>query len=589
MRAKAGDPPRTMAQKILTGRAATAALPAGDLVTVKVDQVVLARDLGRGLAEAASAGLKKTPVETAVAYDGLCVTAPQRPRTANVAELLAAGVLVARPGAGFPSPTHLERFASPARLCVTDDPRLTGLGGAGMLTLVVPPAQLGAALATGSCVVRVPRTVQVSLVGRTRPFVCARDVALELLRRGIGDVVRDVEAKHGAPVVLEFTGPSARALSVSERAVLAALAPALGAAAAVFVSDERTEVFLRDERRSKAHRALAPDPGAPCDDVATVDLAGVDPLVLDDAGQVRGVRDVAGKPVSQVVLGGDGGVTLRDFFAAAALLKSKRVSARVDFLLAVPTRQMLEVLSSEGALADLVATGARLVEPDAGLLTGALYPPPTDGVSLRSCEPDVRGVRPAAWVASAETIAYAVASGEVGDPRGFKRPVRVTVPRVLPTDDVLIVRERRADAAGKAASATPAVPAPTPWKAQTLAVIAPGAPATGPSLVVCATVDEARDAVLRAVDGADVRAVIAPVFPRQLASVAAGVGALALRVDAAQLKACRAASSAELPGLSAWDDGAASIAFGATKVPCALLAVGVERAWLNAGTARAKK
>ena len=157
---------------------------------------------------------------------------------------------------------------------------------------------------------RAPVSVQVLLGGRLRPFVCARDVALELLRRGLGDIVRRVEESRGAPVVLEFAGPSARLLSVGERSVMASLAPQVGAAAALFVSDERTEVFLRDQRRSKAHRALAPDPGAPCEEVVNVDLGAVDPLLLDPQGQVRVVRDLAGQPVTQALLGGDSGATL---------------------------------------------------------------------------------------------------------------------------------------------------------------------------------------------------------------------------------------------------------------------------------------
>src|SRR5262249_36835278 len=245
-------------------------------------------------------------------------------------------------------PVHLERFASPARLAVTDDPRLASVGGAGMLTLVVSPGQLGQALAFGTVSVRPPRSVQILLSGRVRPFICARDVALELLRRRIGAAVRRIEAQHHAPVVLEFAGPSARLLSVAERATLSGIAPQLGAVAALFVSDEKTEVFLRDQRRSKAHRTLVPDPGAPCDDVVSLDLAAVDPLLMDEAGTVRPVRDLAGRPVAQVVLGGDSGVTLRDMLAAAQLLKSKRVPSRLDLLVAPPSRQVLEVLAQSG-------------------------------------------------------------------------------------------------------------------------------------------------------------------------------------------------------------------------------------------------
>src|SRR5262245_10834153 len=149
MRARAGDPPRTMPQKILASRCADAQLR-GDLVDVKVDQVILCRAPTRAFAEAAALGLKKTPVELAVAYDGTCVTdgstdaalAARAPESV-APEMSQTGVLIARPGIGFPAPVHLERFGSPARLAVTDDPRLAALGGAGMLVFVVSAGQLG--------------------------------------------------------------------------------------------------------------------------------------------------------------------------------------------------------------------------------------------------------------------------------------------------------------------------------------------------------------------------------------------------------------------------------------------------------------
>src|SRR5450432_3615081 len=156
MRARAGDPPRTMPQKILAGRCADAQLR-GDLVDVKVDQIILSRAPTRAFAEGLALGLKKTPVELAVAYDGTCVTdaASHAATTARAPESVApemaqTGILVARPGIGFPAPVHLERFGSPARLAVTDDPRLASVGGAGMLALVVSAGQLGQALALGT-------------------------------------------------------------------------------------------------------------------------------------------------------------------------------------------------------------------------------------------------------------------------------------------------------------------------------------------------------------------------------------------------------------------------------------------------------
>jgi aconitate hydratase len=613
MRARAGDPPRTMAQKVLAGRAdgANRVGSAGDgsrqTIEVKVDQVVLARTPGRAFADALACGLKKTRVEVAVAYDTACVTdasAAKEPGRAVPSEMLSHGLLIARPGIGYASSVHLERFASPARLCVTDEPRLASVGGLGMLTFVVPSGQLGQALAQGTILLRPPRSIQVLLSGRVRPFVCARDIALELLRRGLGEMVRKVDAEHGAPVVLEFAGPSARLLSVGDRAVLVGIAPYLGAAAAIFVSDERTEVYLRDQRRSKAHRALVPDAGAPCDDVLNLDLGAVDPLLMDETGQVRSVRDLAGKPVAQVLLGGDSGTTLRDLFAAAALLKSKRVPSRLDFLLGVPSRQMLEVLASSGALTDLIATGARLVEPDAGVMSGAIYPPPTNGgLSLRSADPEPRvHGRPSFVVASAETLAYAIAAGEIGDPRLFKRPVRVTVPRVLPTDDVLIVRERRADGV-PAKRVTTAVSTSANgfrgvWSGGQAVELVDGATfvvesvaASGRSnlAILCSSLDQVRHLALHASElSGHVQAVLAPFIPSGLVALLSGSGIAALQLDAAGLKGLRDEKSLVLPASARWavETTATVVPVGKSKVPLTWLASTVERAWAGVGTAR---
>jgi aconitate hydratase len=589
-----------MAQKILAARSSDPAL-SSDIVEVQVDQVVLARAPVRVFDDALAAGLKKTSAEVAIAYDGRCVTegSPSDDTRAAGAEMLAHGVLVARAGVGFPAPVHLERFASPARLCVTDEPRLGGVGGIGMLTLVVPPASLASALARGTVLVRSPVSVQVLLGGRLRPFICARDVALELRRRGLADVVRRVEEARGAPVVLEFGGPSARLLSVGERSVLAALAADVGAAASLFVSDERTEVFLRDQRRSKAHRALAPDAGAPCEEVVNVDLGAVDPLLLDDRGEVRSVRDLAGKPVGQVLLGGDGGVTLRDLFAAAALLKSKRVPPRLEFLVAMPSRQMLEVLSGAGALTDLIATGARLVEPDARVVSGGLYAPPSGGVALRTCDPEPRASARASLVASAETVAYAVANGELGDPRAFKRPVRVTVPRTLPTDDVLVARKLERAAGGPTGAARVVKrDAPSPvaaWKAaQTLEIVdgaswgergaassASGSNGHAGVAVLCATLDEVRDLSSRADEIArSVRAVLAPYIPSGLVALLSAAGIAALRLDAGAAKGLKGQRTIALPAPSSWPERqATTVTVGAVRLPLTWLALGAERAW----------
>jgi aconitate hydratase len=595
MRARAGDPPRTMPQKILAGRAADPQLR-GDLVQVKVDQVVLSRSAGRALGEALALGMKKTSIEVAIAYDGTCVTdaaslqdAEDRGPRSTPAELPGFNIQIARPGIGFPGPVHLERFAAPARLCLTDDPRLATVGGVGMLALVVSPAMLGQALATGSVWLRPPRSVQIHLGGRARPFICARDVALELLRRGLDEVVRRIEAEHQAPVVLEFAGPSARLLSVPERAVLAGIAPQVGAAAAIFVSDEKTEVFLRDQRRSKAHRAIVPDPGAPCEEVISLDLGTVDPLIMDEDGVVRPVRDLQGKPVGQVVLGGDSGATLRDMLAAAMLLKSKRVPSRLDLLVSPPSRQVLEVLAQSGALVDLVATGARIVEPDLRVISSEVYPPPKGTVSLRTADPEPG--RPRFVVGSAETLAYAVATGTVGDPRSFKRPVRVTVPRALPTDDVLVLRDKKGTESQGTKKPSGASPADGYKEALNLEVLESAAipAARAEKTEGFIWVLDSLDAVRRAGDThlvrEHVRGLVAVTLPRQVVTTLASEGIACFLVDDAGMKAIKGQKTLSLPPLTKWGDGIAlTLAKGkATLKPATR---GVEAQWLVAGTSR---
>jgi aconitate hydratase len=592
MRARAGDPPRTMPQKILAGRAADPQLR-GDLVQAKVDQVILSRAPARAFAEALAAGLKKTPIEVAVAYDGTCVTdAASNEATAASAsfsapsEMLAHGIQIAKAGIGYPAPVHLERFGFPARLALTDDPRLASLGGVGMLVLVTSPGQLAQALAQGSVWLRPPRSVQILLSGRTRPFVCARDVALELLRRGIDEIVRKIEAQYKAPVVLEFAGTSARLLNVSERSVLAGMAPLLGAQAGIFLSDEKTESYLRDQRRSKAHRTLFADQGAPCDHAISIDLGTVDPLLLDETGQVRAVRDLAGKPVHQVVLGGDTGVTLRDMLAAAQLLKSKRLPSRVDFLVAPPSRQVLEVLASTGALTDLAATGARIIEPDRRTMTGEMYPTPPGKLSIRTCDPEPRGTP--FIVASAETVAYTVATGAIGDPRSFKRPVRVTVPRVLPTDDVLVVKERRAAEAPATKKTPVAPPAAVPWKAAVTLDLVKGLPKVAPAgapeiALLLTTLDDLRAFAGRAIDYPQVRAIIGNFIPSGIAHSLAGLGIAVFSTE--EIAALESVKSLALPAPSAWGEGVTATA-GKTKVALTWTAIGNERPWMLAGTSR---
>lgn len=571
-----------------------------DLIEVRVDQVVLARDPHRVLGTALASGLSKSAVEVAVAYPSRCIPVAERASAAQSElripnEAIGLGFLVGQPGAGFAPVVHLERFSSPARLVLTDEPRLAACGAAGMLTLPASRGQLAEALRTGRTSVRPARSIQIILSGRIRPFVSVRDVGLELLGKGLAEVVRTVDEAHQAPVILEFAGPSSKYLSVGDRAVLCALAPQVGAAGALFASDDKTETFLRDQRRSKAHRALAADSGAPFEQCISLDLASVEPLLMDDSGRICQVRELDGETVGQVLLGGDSGLSLRDYFAVAALLKSKRVAPGLDFLLCPGSRQTLEVLA-QGALSDLIASGARLVEPDRCILSGDLYAPQSEGLSLKTCDhlSQRRGV-----IASPETLAFAVANGHIGDPRGFKRPVRVTVPRNLPTDDVLLIRgaEARGGAKGKgrfdhrAAEMADVMPASdrfsppkarSPWNGPVvLTVLAQRGEVTSPSAYVAECLDDVRWLTESAVAEPELRAIIAAHIPAATVSVLSGLGVLALRADAATIAQVVCAKTLQVPAQESWDNGHVALELGEGSVTVDWLAVGPERDWTS--------
>ena len=385
-------------------------------------------------------------------------------------------------------------------------------------------------------------------------------------------------------------------LSVSDRAVLAALAPLLGASAAVFVSDEKTEVYLRDQRRSKAHRGLLPDPGAPCDDVISVDLSAVDPLVLDEDGVVKPVREIAGKPVSQVILGGDSGASLRDLLAAAALLKSKRVPPKLDLLVARRrpsargARAVRRVGRSGGngralARARPAARHWRAVPSAERRRCFAAHvrsraEPPRERAALRRClRRDTRVLG---------------GHGTVGDPRAFKRPVRVTVPRTLPTDDVLIVRKAKSKSKEAEGSKPTPVEAPKAYpfaEAQTLPIVLTRGKPTRPSVLVLESLDDVRWFARRAPELNDtVRAIIAPYIPSGIVPMLAGLGILALISDVAEIAKLRGEASLALPAAGGWNgESQTSATTGAGPVTLKWIALGSEREWTASGTARSPK
>ena len=244
-------------------------------------------------------------------------------------------------------------------------------------------------------------------------------------------------------------------------------------------------------------------------------------------------------------------------------------------------------------MVDLIATGARIVEPDRRVVTAEIYPPPPGQLSLRTSDREPLGAESKRFViASAETLAYAVATGTIGDPRSFKRPVRVTVPRALPTDDVLIVRERRVESASSKRP-VPASPSSQPvWGSGVDLELCEGLPAEGAEpkagfALLLQTLDEVRQAAQRALGDGSLKAVIAPFVPSGLVALFAGAGILALSADAGTLRLLKGQKTLAIAPVTSATDGAIVVVTpNRGRVDLAWLAIGAERGWTLSGTSR---
>lgn len=406
-------------------------------LSISVDQIALRTPALSRLREPLANIERAESLDMVVAYEPHCLRAhplkPQEHRELGD-QLRRLGIIRARPGIGFPASVHLERCATPARVLVTDAPAMAMLGGIGMLAFEATDLDLVEALATGRLRIKQPLVLQVLLSGRLCPAVSARDVVLELQRLGIAERIAALGDSATRSVVLEFSGPGVRTLSVWDRAVLCSMATEVGAATALAACDEKTDHFLRDQRRSKAYRQLVPDAGSPCCDALCVDLSTVAPLVALADGSIALVSEAPALPIREVVLGGDVSANLRDLFSTAAWFKTKRISSDVDVLIAPATHQALEAIAATGTLAELLAAGARLIEPDSRLLD-AEWHPPLEGQSLRSFV----APKGTSWhVASLETCCMSAIAGAIHDPRSSRKIPKASIPRELPIDDSLL-------------------------------------------------------------------------------------------------------------------------------------------------------
>ena len=347
------------------------------------------------------------------------------------------GALFSRAGNGICHQVHLERFAAPGKTMVGTDSHTPTAGGMGSLAIGLGGLEAIAASGGGRLYLAMPKVLGVKLTGRLAPWVAAKDIILEVLRR--------LTVKGGVGRIVEYYGPGAATLSVTQRATICNMGAELGATTSIFPSDQRTKAFLEAQGRGGSWKPLAADADAAYDEQMEIDLGALEPMVAKphSPDNVVRVREVEGIPVNQVCIGSCTNSSYEDLMAVAAILKGRTVNPRVSLTVTPGTKQVFTMIARNGALADLIAAGARILEATCGPCCGQGQAPATGAVSVRSFNrnfPGRSGTPDAqVYLASAETCAAAALSGVLTDPRTLGDPIVIAPPDRYLVDDNMVL------------------------------------------------------------------------------------------------------------------------------------------------------
>ena len=347
------------------------------------------------------------------------------------------GVWFSRPGNGICHQVHLERFGVPGKTLIGSDSHTPTAGGLGMLAFGAGGMDVAVAMGGGAYHINMPRLYKVNLTGKLRPFVTAKDVSLEILRI--------LSVKGGMGAIIEWGGEGVSTLSVPERATITNMGTELGATTSIFPADEVTRAFLEAEGRGGDYVPMASDPDAKYDRVIDIDLSALVPLVAcpHSPDNVRPASELKGVKVDQVCIGSCTNSSLLDMLKVAALLKGRTVSPSVSLSISPGSKQVLSMLADCGALADILQSGARLLECACGPCIGMGFSPNSAGVSLRTFNRNFEGRSGTAdgqvYLVSPETAVAAAIFGEITDPRALGEMPEVHLPPRFKIDDSAVL------------------------------------------------------------------------------------------------------------------------------------------------------
>jgi aconitate hydratase len=433
---------KTLAQKIIAAHLVSGDMTPGSEISLKIDQT-LTQDATGTMAylEFETMGIPRVRTELSVAYvdHNTLQSGFENADDHRYLQSVAAkhGVYFSRPGNGICHQVHLERFGKPGKTLIGSDSHTPTGGGIGMLAFGAGGLDVAVAMGGGAYYITMPKMFKVVLTGKLRPFVTAKDVSLELLRI--------LSVKGGVGAIIEWGGPGVATLSVPERATITNMGTELGATTSIFPSDEVTRSFLVAQGRGQDYTPISSDLDAEYDRIIEIDLTSLKPMIAcpHSPDNVVAVDTLKGTKVDQVCIGSCTNSSLLDMMKVAALLKGKTISPNVSLSISPGSKQVLTMLAECGALTDILASGARVLECACGPCIGMGFSPNSGGVSLRTFNRNFLGRSGTkdgqVYLVSPETAVAAALAGEITDPMTLGEMPSVVMPEAFRIDDSAVL------------------------------------------------------------------------------------------------------------------------------------------------------
>ncbi len=431
----------TLTEKILKAHVVDGEFVKGNEIGIKIDQT-LTQDATGTMAylEFEAMGVPRVKTERSVAYidhntlQSGFENADDHRFIGSVAKKH--GIYFSRPGNGICHQVHLERFGIPGKTLIGSDSHTPTGGGIGMIAIGAGGLDVAVAMGGGAYYITYPEIVKVELTGKLSPWVAAKDVILEVLRR--------LSVKGGVGKVIEYCGEGVKTLSVPERATITNMGAELGATTSIFPSDEITRQFLKAQKREEVWQELSADEDAIYDAVVEINLSELVPQAAcpHSPDNVRNFEEIGKLKIDQVCIGSCTNSSLLDMLKVAYILKGKTVHPDVSLSIAPGSKQVLNMLAQNGALSDLIEAGARILESACGPCIGMGQSPNSKGVSLRTFNRNFEGRSGTkdgqVYLVSPETAAVSALTGYLTDPRTLGEMPEFKLPEVFSINDNMI-------------------------------------------------------------------------------------------------------------------------------------------------------